>query len=75
MKVLRHDDISQHNEAMLCAHFFKNSQKQITSLIGVEPRPSLIATASDELQISAAVVSPQTLGHEETLNPVHGEKM
>jgi hypothetical protein len=74
MKVLRHDDVSQHNEAMLCAHFFEDSQKQITSLIGVEPRPSLIATAGDEVQISAAVVSPQTLGHEGRLNQVRRER-
>jgi hypothetical protein len=75
MKVLRHDDVSQHNEAMLRAHFFKNGQKQVTSRIGVEPRPSLIATAGDEVQISAAVVSPQTLGHEPRLNQVHQGKM
>jgi hypothetical protein len=58
MKVLRHDDVSQNNQAMLFAHFFENVQKQITALVGVEPRLSLIATAGDEVQISGAVVTP-----------------
>jgi hypothetical protein len=74
MKMLRHDDIPQHDKAMLFAHFFENSQKQITPLAAVEPRLSLIATAGDEVQISAAVVSPQTLGHEARLNPVRPER-
>jgi hypothetical protein len=74
VKVLRHDDVSQHNKLVLFAHFFENSQKQITPLIGVEPRLSLIATAGDEVQISGAVVTPQTLGHEGRLNPVRSER-
>jgi len=65
VKVLRHDDVSQHNKAVLLAHFFENVQEQITPLVGMEPRLSLTATAGDEVQISAAVVTPQTLGHKE----------
>ena len=64
MKVLRHDDISQHNKTMLFAHFFENVQKQITPLIAVEPRLPLMATAGDEVQIPRAVVTLQTLGYE-----------
>jgi hypothetical protein len=70
MKVLRHDDLSQHNKAVLFTHFVENSQKQITPLVGVEPRFSLIATAGNEVQISSAAATPQTLGHEARLNPV-----
>jgi len=47
---------------MLFAHFFEDVQKPIAPLAGVEPGLSLIATASDEMQISGAVVSLQTLG-------------
>jgi hypothetical protein len=74
VKVLRHDDLSQQNKAVLFADFSGNSQKQITPLIGVEPRLSLIATAGDEVQISGTVVSPQTLEHEGRLNPVRPER-
>ena len=74
VKVLRHHDVSQHNKAMLFAHFFKNVQKQITAVIGVEPTLSLIATAGDEVKISGTVVTPQTLGHERRLNPVRPER-
>jgi hypothetical protein len=57
VKVFRHDYVSQHHEAMLLAHFLENVQKQIAAPLGVEPGPSLITTASDEVQIAGAVVS------------------
>jgi hypothetical protein len=53
MKVLRHDDVSQNDKAVLFAHFFENVQKQITPLIAVEPRLSVIATAGDEVRSPA----------------------
>jgi hypothetical protein len=74
MKVLRHDDVSQNDKAVLFAQFFENVQKQITPLIAVEPRLSVIATAGDEVQIPCAVVTPQTRGHQGRLNPVRPER-
>src|SRR5580692_4389032 len=64
MKVLGHDDVSEHHEAMLAADFFQTVQEQITALCSVEPRLSFIATASDDVEIAGAVVALETLGHE-----------
>jgi hypothetical protein len=62
VKVLGHDHVPEHSKAMLLAHFLENSQKQITPLGGIEPGLPLRATASDEVQISYAVMSLQTVG-------------
>jgi hypothetical protein len=74
VKVLGHDDVPQHNEAMFFPNFFEDCQKQITSFIGVEPRLSFETAAGDEMQISAAVVSLQTGGHRGTLNLIRAER-
>jgi hypothetical protein len=75
MKVLRHNDVSQHNKAVLFTYLFKNVQKQITVFIVVEPRLSLIATAGNDVQISGTVVTPQALGHEGRFKPGSPGKM
>jgi hypothetical protein len=57
VKVFGHDDVSEHDEAMLLAHFFEALQKQISPLRDIEPGPSFITTAGDEVEIAGAVVS------------------
>jgi hypothetical protein len=74
MKVLGHDDVPRHNEAMFFSNFLEDCEKQITSFIGVEPRPSFETAAGDEMQISAAVVSLQSAGHRGRLNAIREER-
>ncbi len=73
--MLRHDDVSEHDEAMLLAYLFEALQKQISPLRGAEPGFSLMTTASDEVEISGAVISLETFGHEEDVRCTSPRKL
>jgi hypothetical protein len=55
MKVFRHDYVTQHYEAVTLSHVFQNSEKKIAALFASQQSLSAIATAGDEVQVSATV--------------------
>jgi hypothetical protein len=63
MKVLRHNYISVDHEAIFLTRFFQDSQEKITAFGRAQLRLAVVATAGDEVQILAAVIAMQALGH------------
>ena len=63
MNMLGHDHIPDHNKAVSHPHLFQNPAKQISPMSGAEQRTTMIATRCDEVQVSASIVTMQTLGH------------
>jgi hypothetical protein len=61
--VFGHDDVSNHHEVVTAANLFEGLEEQISSGLCVEERTSLVTAESDEMQISGAVVSSETVGH------------
>ena len=74
MKVLGHDHVSDHDETVPLAGLFQNAQEEIAATSRVEPGYSVITTARDEVQVSAAVIPLQTCGHGERVHPFTGER-
>jgi hypothetical protein len=55
--VLRHDHITGYYELMPPAHSFQHGEKQVTTVRSAEQRLPVITTASDEMQVSGAVIA------------------
>jgi len=62
--MLGHHHVSTYDEAVPLANFLKNVKKQIATIGRVQDRPTMIATARDEVQMLQSVVSLELAGHE-----------
>jgi hypothetical protein len=67
MKVLGHDDVTDNDELIVLADLFEDSQKQIATPLCAKQGLATITTASDEMQVSGAVIASEAPGHEERL--------
>jgi hypothetical protein len=63
MEVLGHDHVSQDDEAILLASFFQDAQEEIATVGRAQPRPALVATTGDEVEVAGTVVSFEAAGH------------
>ena len=63
MEVLGHDDVAHNNEMIFAADLFEGLQKKIAVTGCSQQWTALEATGRDEVQISGAVISLETLGH------------
>ena len=63
VEVLGHDDVAQHHEAVGLAGLFQKPQKQVAPPRCAQPRPALVTTASDEVQMAGTVIPLETLRH------------
>jgi hypothetical protein len=64
MKMLGHHDLAQNHESVALSDLFSNGEKQIAPGGRAQPWLAVIATASDEVQVSGAVISVEILGHD-----------
>lgn len=63
-QMLGHHDIAQNHESVALSDLFSNGEKQIAPGSRAQPWLVVIATASDEVQVSGAVISVEILGHD-----------
>jgi len=61
--MLRHEDISVHDEAVLAAGFFQKLEEEVAASSSTEVRLTAIAAAGNEMQIPCAVVAVESLRH------------
>jgi hypothetical protein len=73
MDVLRHDDVSQNDEAIAAAHFLQHVQEEIASVRGAEKGLATIATGGDKVQIAGAVVTLKVSRHDKENRSAVGE--
>jgi hypothetical protein len=63
VEMLRHHHITDDNEFIPLANFFKDFQEQISSRGRAEKWLTVIATAGDEMVIAASIPPAQSFGH------------
>jgi hypothetical protein len=63
MKMLRHDHVSVHDEAILAACLFQNLEEKVTASGRVQARLSTITTASNKMKVVGAVEAVEPFGH------------
>jgi hypothetical protein len=63
MDVFRHDHVPDYHETVALPDFLQNAQEQIASRAASQQRPAAITARGDEVQMLAAVVAAQALGH------------
>jgi hypothetical protein len=63
MEVLRHDHVPDYDEPVLLTSALQNLQKQVAPMRLGQERPTLIATAGDEVEVSRALVAFEPTGH------------
>ncbi len=61
--MLRHHDITDHDETVTATHLFQSTEKQIATCGRAQQSPPPITTGSDEVQVAGTVVSLETFGH------------
>jgi hypothetical protein len=61
--MLWHYHVTQNYETVFVPYFFENPQEQIALPIRTKPAFSPVTAASNVVQVSASVVSLQTLWH------------
>ena len=74
MNVLGHNDISDDDEHIALSHLLQHFEKQVTAVRSAKQRLSAIATASDEMKITGAVVAMEVLPHRETITPPRSQR-
>jgi hypothetical protein len=57
MNVLGHNDISNDDEPIALSHLLQHFEKKVPPARSAEQRLSAIATASDEMKITGAIVA------------------
>jgi ABC-type Mn2+/Zn2+ transport system ATPase subunit len=62
MDMLGHDHKAENHEAIASAGLFQNAKEQVAAASGGQQGLTLIATASDEMQIAASEKAPQPRG-------------
>ena len=62
--MLGHDDVSAYDEAVPLANFVENGKKQVPTIGRAQDRPTVIATARNEVQMLQSVVSRKLTGHD-----------
>ena len=62
-----HGDIAYDHEAITLPDFFEYGEEQIAPLRARQPGLPMITTASDEMQLIAAVVAAGMVGHRASL--------
>lgn len=63
MKVLPHNHVSKNRAIILAANLFQDFQKQITATCRTEKLQAMVATARDEVPVSATLNSAQSFRH------------
>ena len=57
MKVLGHDHVAEDDELIPLSYLLENSEKQVAPPRTAKQRLTAVTTASDEMQVSSAVVT------------------
>ena len=68
MKMLGHDHVAQYHERIPLPDLLEDSEKEVTAGGRAQKRLLMIATAGDEMQITATVEALETPGHPEIVN-------
>ena len=63
MDVFRHDHVPHHHETVAVPDFLQNPQEHIASRARCQQRPAAITAGGDKVQMLAAVIAAQALGH------------
>ena len=69
MSVLGHNDISDDDKHIALSHPLQHFEKQVALARSAEQRLSAIATASDEMKITGAMVAVKVLPHADRIVP------
>jgi hypothetical protein len=64
-----HDDVTDEGKAVAGANFLENLDGKISGADSAEPRPALIASKSDEMQVAVAGEALEGLGHRSEERP------
>jgi hypothetical protein len=75
MKMLGHHHISDHDQPIAPAHPLQHSEKKIATPTRAQHREALIATASDEVQITRAIKTLKKFRHRTRINSQTFSKM
>jgi hypothetical protein len=67
MNVIRHYHITYDHEAIALPDFLEHGKKKIAPPRTRQPRLAMITTASDEVQLIGAVITPGMVGHKASL--------
>ena len=59
----RHDHVPDHHEPVTPPDLLQNPQEHAASRARCQQRPAAIAAGGDEVQMLAAVIAAQALGH------------
>jgi hypothetical protein len=73
--VLRHDDVSQNDEAIATAHSLQDVQEDIAFALGAEKRLAAITTGGDKMQVARAVVTLKVARHDTESRSAVGESL
>lgn len=61
--MLRHNDVTYDDKTIAPADPLQNLEKQVAISLAVEQWAALVATRGDEVQVSGAVVTMESVGH------------
>ena len=74
MNVFGHNDVSDDDKHIAPSHLFQHFEKKVTPARSAEQRLSAIATASNEMKITDAVVAVKVLPHGERITPPRSQR-
>ena len=72
MSVFGHNGVSDDDEHIALSHLLQHFEQQVTAERSAEQRLSPIATASDEMKITGAIVAVKVVPYDERITPPEG---